>query len=93
MDGHVTLFFYISDLTIVASSQIGGCISKIMSLFQLAKTQSQLKQFFDTGRVVNTKYRVFSWTNETQLSGKNYASKKKNDNEIHEKLFFDGYKK
>ena len=27
-----------------------------------------LKQFFDTGRVVNTKYGFFSWTNDTQQS-------------------------
>ena len=43
----------------VADAQIGGSINKIVILFvtfQLAETQSQLKQFFDTGRVVNTPY-------------------------------------
>ena len=50
-------------------TQIGGCIKKIVIFsvtFQLGKTHSQLKQFFDTGRVVNSKYGFFSWTNGTQ---------------------------
>ena len=53
----------------VADTQIGGCINKIINFFvtfQLAETQSQLKQYFDTGRVVNIKYRFFSWATETQ---------------------------
>ena len=53
----------------VADTQIGGCIKKIVIFsvtFQLGKTHSQLKQFFDTGRVVNSKYGFFSWTNDTQ---------------------------